>query len=470
MDRQNDIITLIKTKTDELILAFIIVSCIIVTIYVNLIMGINVVYTHLYYIPIILMGIRFPRKAPYLALFLGFAHVSIGYIDEGHLVADTFIRAAIFLVVAFVVGYISEKMNKLYNNVRLLLESTDEGIYGIDMQGRCTFINRSAQKILGYSPEEILDKDMHDLIHHTRQDGKPCTRDEGCVVHSLREGVGCRDSDDIFWRKDGTYFPVEFSSSPIKIDKKINGAVITFVDITARKKAEEEIRDAREQAEFYVDLMGHDINNMNQIGISNLELALEKLKLSDEERAYLLRPIEILCNSSRLIDTVRKLQLVKSGNVKHDKIDMCRILQEVVSQHSHTQDRDVTINFKPSRGCYVIANDLLKDVFSNLIGNAIKHTTGPVVIDIGFDKITRDQNKCYQVTVSDNGPGISDELKKKIFSRFQRGETKATGRGLGLYLIKKLVDDFHGKVWVEDRVPGDRTKGSRFVVILPIVE
>jgi signal transduction histidine kinase len=73
----------------------------------------------------------------------------------------------------------------------------------------------------------------------------------------------------------------------------------------------------------------------------------------------------------------------------------------------------------------------------------------------------------YRVGISDNGPGIPDELKKKLFGRSQRGPTKTTGRGLGLYLVKELVDDFHGKVWVEDRVPEDYTKGSRFVVMLP---
>jgi PAS domain S-box-containing protein len=373
----------------------------------------------------------------------------------------------IFVAVALVVGMLSENKDRLYDSVRLLLESTDEGIYGVDAKGRCTFINRSALRMLGYSRNEILGKDTHDLLHHTRSDGKPCSREECCVTKSLRSGTGCRDSDDIFWRKDGTSFPVEYSSYPIMVNGEINGAVITFVDIADRKRAENEILDSRRQAELYVDLMGHDINNMNQIGISYLELGLESMDLDDQERVYLQKPLEALYNSTRLIDTVRKLQVVKEGGLKHEKVDMCRMLRDVASQYSHVPGRDVAIRLDTVGECYVLADELLKDVFGNIVGNAIKHSSGPVSVDIKLEQAFEDNMMYYRVDISDNGPGIPDELKKKLFRRHQRGDTHVTGRGLGLYLVKKMVDDFHGKVWVEDRVPGDPSKGARFVVMLP---
>ena len=87
-----------------------------------------------------------------------------------------------------------------------------------------------------------------------------------------------------------------------------------------------------------------------------------------------------------------------------------------------------------------------------------------------MDKLPDNGKDHCMVTVEDNGPGIQDDLKDKIFNRFQRGETKASGKGLGLYLVKTLVNDFHGNVWVEDRVAGDYTKGSRFVVMIPALE
>ncbi len=467
MDESEELTRIIRDRQYKLFLSVIIILCIIITLYVNLVMSTDVVYTHLFYIPIILAAIWYHEKAIYLAIFLGLAHISIGYYDEGHIVDSTFVRAAIFIIVALVVGYLSEKRDMLYDSVRMLLESTDEGIYGVDDQGLCTFINQSAIKMLGFTRAEVRKKNMHDLIHHTRADGRPCSKDECCVIRSLRDGTGCRDGDDIFWKKDGTSFPVEYSSNPVFENNSITGAVVTFTDITERKKAERDIRDAKRQAELYVDLMGHDINNMNQTGISYLELALEKLNLSDEDRVYLTKPLETLYNSSGLIDTVRKLQKLKEGAVRHQKVDMCKIIREVISRYSHVPDREVTISFSHDSGCFVLADELLKDVFSNIIGNAIKHSSGPVAIDVLVSTLLENSRQYYRVDISDNGSGIPDDIKKQLFTRYQRDKVKITGHGIGLYLVKKLVDDLDGMIWVEDRVPGDRTKGARFVILIP---
>ncbi len=446
MEESQDLIAIARSRQNRDLLLAVITICILATLYVNVVMGTEVVYTHLYYIPIILAGIWYYRKAVYLAIFLGLAHVSIGYYLAGHLVPDTLVRAAIFIIVALVVGYLSEKRDVLYKNMRMLLESTDEGIVGVDGEDRCTFVNRSALRMLGFPAVEVKGKNLHDLIRHSKPDGRPCTKEECCVNRSLNTGEGCRESGDIFWRKDGTPFPVEYSSYPIKEDDKTTGAVVTIIDITERKKAEDEVQDARRQAELYVDLMGHDINNMNQAGIGYLELALEKLNLSEEDRVYLLKPLEALHNSSRLIDTVRKLQIARAGAVKHEKVDMCRTLREAISQFTPAPGKEVSINYRPMHECYVLADELLKDVFTNIIGNAIRHSTAPVTIDIGVSTVFEHNEPYYRVAISDNGPGISDELKKRLFGRSERGTKKTTGRGLGLYLVKSLVDDFHGKV------------------------
>ncbi len=117
------------------------------------------------------------------------------------------------------------------------------------------------------------------------------------------------------------------------------------------------------------------------------------------------------------------------------------------------------------------ANDLIKDVFTNLIDNAIKHSYAekPLVINVKLEAV-KDKNKDFvRCAVEDNGPGIPDWVKSKIFMRFQRGVTKAHGKGLGLYLVRSLVKSYKGSVWVEDRVPGDYTKGVRFVMVFPLV-
>ncbi len=117
-----------------------------------------------------------------------------------------------------------------------------------------------------------------------------------------------------------------------------------------------------------------------------------------------------------------------------------------------------------------MANELLYDVFSNLVGNAIKHSVRSPMINIVIENVLKEGGQYYKVIVEDNGPGISDELKPRIFDRHLRGSSHAKGSGIGLYLVKTLVESFGGRAWVEDRIPGDRSEGSRFVVLLPALE
>ncbi len=110
------------------------------------------------------------------------------------------------------------------------------------------------------------------------------------------------------------------------------------------------------------------------------------------------------------------------------------------------------------------------DVFTNLIGNSVKHSQGDLTVNIRVDEAADDGVKYCRVDVEDDGPGIPDQLKSTLFDRLNLTTTRAKGKGFGLCLIKMLVDDYHGKFWVEDRVAGDYTKGARFVVLLPAVE
>ena len=118
----------------------------------------------------------------------------------------------------------------------------------------------------------------------------------------------------------------------------------------------------------------------------------------------------------------------------------------------------------------MIANPLLKDIFKNLLDNAVKHCEDPVRISVNVSRAEQNGSSYYQVAVEDNGHGVPDDKKAEIFNRLKRGETKARGTGLGLYIVKTLVEGFGGSVRVEDRVPGDHTKGARFVVMLPAVD
>ena len=136
---------------------------------------------------------------------------------------------------------------RLAEHLRLLMESTDEGIYGIDRRGKCTFVNRSAARMLGYDPDELLGKRMHRLVHHTRADGSPYPEEECPIYGAFEENRGTRVDTEVFWRRDGTPIPVEYSSYPIVRDRIVEGAIVTFTDITERKRTEEKLKESEER-------------------------------------------------------------------------------------------------------------------------------------------------------------------------------------------------------------------------------
>ena len=135
----------------------------------------------------------------------------------------------------------SRKIEKLNYEHKSILSSAGEGIYGLDLNGHTTFANPAAERILGYPLKEMKNISQHDLIHHTKSDGSHYIREDCKIYAALNDGQVHRVADEVFWRKDGTSFPVEYVSTPIKEDGKITGAVVTFSDITERKKIEEEL-------------------------------------------------------------------------------------------------------------------------------------------------------------------------------------------------------------------------------------
>jgi diguanylate cyclase (GGDEF)-like protein/PAS domain S-box-containing protein len=129
----------------------------------------------------------------------------------------------------------------------LILNSAGEGIYGLDEEGRTTFVNPAAVAITGFEPEELIGKVQHDIVHHSHPDGTLYPIEECPIFMALRDGKIHRVDDEVFWRKDGTSFPVEYTSTPIREDGEITGAVVTFTDVTERKKAEKALKESEER-------------------------------------------------------------------------------------------------------------------------------------------------------------------------------------------------------------------------------
>ncbi len=162
---------------------------------------------------------------------------------------------------------IEESLQQSEEQVRSLLVSTAEAIFGLDLEGNCTFCNPSCIKMLGYQrEEELLGKNMHDLIHHTHLDGTPYPVEKWLIYKTLQEGERAHVDTEVIWRKNGTSFPVEYWSYPVHRDGKLVGAVVTFIDITERKRAEEALRESEEHYRTLFETNPHGIQEIDTFG------------------------------------------------------------------------------------------------------------------------------------------------------------------------------------------------------------
>ncbi|HZM98829.1 MAG TPA: sigma 54-interacting transcriptional regulator, partial [Pyrinomonadaceae bacterium] len=158
-----------------------------------------------------------------------------------------------------------EALQKSEERARLILNSAAEGIFGCDSHGTCLFCNTAAAQLLGYDgPEELLGQNMHAIEHHTRKDGTPFPIEECPIYLGFLENRGVHFDDDIFWKKDGTSFPVEYWSHPLIRDGKTVGAVVTFFDITDRKKAEDAVRKSEQRQHTLLEINNAIITNLTR--------------------------------------------------------------------------------------------------------------------------------------------------------------------------------------------------------------
>lgn len=177
----------------------------------------------------------------------------------------------------------------------LLLESTGDGIFGIDLDGHCVFINRAAARMLGYEPAEVLGANMHWLTHHSHADGTHYADTDCPIFNAFRQGLPCRIDTEVFWRRDHSAFAVAYSSYPILDGAQVRGAVITFVDITERKRAadalhraNDELRRAKDELELRVSERTQELSAaLGQLR----ELSAYSENVREEERTRIAREV-----------------------------------------------------------------------------------------------------------------------------------------------------------------------------------
>jgi len=382
-----------------------------------------------------------------------------------------------------------------------IVESSDNAIISKTLDGVITSWNKAAERMFGYTSSEAIGKNISILHPPGYMDEIPG------ILTRIKNGERVEHFETVRLRKDGILINVSITVSPIRNKSgMIVGASSIKTDITERKRMEaalqekqeeievqaeeleaqneelrtnnQELEEAKLQAELYLDLMGHDISNMHQIAINQLELAEEIMdeegRLEKDNKELIDTSLKTLQRSAKLIDEVRKLQKVMSGEYKIETIDLVKILEDIVEAYSNIPNSNVSINYNnnyvPGNSCLVEATPLLKDVLINLVDNAVKHNKNSPIIDIKVFREYEQGRSLCKIAIEDNGIGIPDSKKGEVFQRFRRGQTTARGTGLGLYIVKTLVESFNGTVSVENKVPGDYTKGSRFIIQLPAVE
>jgi two-component system, sporulation sensor kinase A len=216
---------------------------------------------------------------------------------------------------------LEEQLKQLRRQFELILTAADEGIFGFDQDGRATFVNPAAAAMLGYTEDEFIGKPQHQLIHHTKPDGAPY-RDEDCPIHSVvRDGRSRIVEDDVFWKKDGTSFPVQYISTPMIENGKISGAVVYFRDITEQKKMSERLAHA-------VRIAG--------LGHWDWDIVNDRISLSDQMyRIFGLNPGEIGFTYAQLIRFVHpddvsqfESEVMKSLHEGLPLDGECRVIQK----------------------------------------------------------------------------------------------------------------------------------------------
>ena len=279
---------------------------------------------------------------------------------------------------------------------------------------------------------------------------------------------------------DGKEAWLDANKIPLQnLEKKVVGLLSTYEDITDRlkgekalKKSEKRYREAYNRAEFYKDVFAHDVSNILQGILSSIEIC--KIGLNDNRGKLNLEKLYDIIEDQvnrgvNLISNIRKISSVEDMENSLTSIDLGKILEfSLENIHKTFPKKQIeTMCIGEYRKVFVVANNLLQDVFDNILHNAVKHNNSPLIqIAVHISKIIQNHIKYIKLEFIDNGLGISDAQKDAIFQRGVLNEGRFYRLGLGLSLVKRLVESYDGKIWVEDRVEGDHIKGSKFILLI----
>ncbi|MCW8930647.1 MAG: PhnD/SsuA/transferrin family substrate-binding protein [Gammaproteobacteria bacterium] len=370
----------------------------------------------------------------------------------------------------------TQELANISQEKQLLLTSVAEGIYGIDVNGNAIFFNPAAESMLGFSVDEVIGRPNHILFHHTHSDGSNYPESECKIGLSIRDRKIMKVNDEVFWRKDGSSFPVEYISSPLMEDNQVVGAVIVFTDITERQKAQEKIKAQDElilaqsrhaamgemismiahQWRQPISVIAMEANNM----LADIEFDEVKLETFSQDAKRIIEQTRYL---SKTIDDFRNF--FKPGKTK-DSVVPQKIMEEcldIVGKSLEHNNIVVITNYQSHRNLLIHSRELLQ-VLINIIKNAkqalIEHCQDNR--NIRIDIYEADNN--LKISISDNAGGIDTHIKNKIFDPYFSTKDKKSGTGLGLYMSKIIIEKhMDGNIEVENI-----DNGSKFTITVPM--
>jgi PAS domain S-box-containing protein len=392
----------------------------------------------------------------------------------------------------------------------IILDSMSEGIYGLDRHANITFMNKSAARILGCNLEQVLGKNAHTLFHHTRPDGSAYAESECPVARLMVTGENHRSDQDYFWRLDGSHFAVDYSARPVFKNNSINGAVISFTDISDKRQMEVELRHGQklEAVGRLAAGIAHEINTPIQFIGDNtrflqdsfrdtLEMIAKYEQIYDEaakgspnpgpireldairqkiEWSYL--RVEIPKAMEQALDGVNRVATIVRAMKEFSHVDrsaektaadLNKALEStlIVARNEVKYVADVQTDFGPLPPVICHLGDL-NQVFLNLLVNAahaIAEAAGPNGEKGLITLRTTCDDEFVTVSIQDSGTGIPEAVRGKVFDPFFTTKEVGKGTGQGLALARAVVVDKHGGTLTFETQMG---KGTTFFVRLPI--
>lgn len=348
-----------------------------------------------------------------------------------------------------------------------LLDAAEEGIWGLNLEGRCMFVNRRAAHVLGFRADEMVGADMHSLVHRHAPGGS--SRFIECPVYGVFHGSrSAHHLTDTMYRKDGTPLTVDMSSGPIMAGGKVSGVAVSFHDITPARQQHVALRKLEKLAAIgqLASSIAHEINNPLE-SITNLLYLIQQADPTPEVQQYARLAQDELARVTQI--TLQTLRFHRQ-HAKPEEVDMVELLGTVMALYTgRLLVRDVAITMKLKAAPKIVCLEgEVRQVINNLVRNALDAmaTGGHLFVRLHAQRDWRTGVRGVRLAVADTGAGISAGIEPRLFEPFQTTK-ELTGTGLGLWVSKGIVEKHGGRIEYRTRRSTGR-RGTIFTVWLPV--